>query len=227
MQTVAVIDYGSGNLRSVERALLEAAARANRRREIRVTRDPDFVRRCDRLVLPGQGAFADCRAGLYAIDGLMDAMTETARTRARPFLGICVGHQLLADRGLEFGEHPGTGWLSGVTRRLTPAAPDPRAPEHGRLKLPLMGWVPVAIRMHDHFLFSGLATGTVPPFFYFANSFAFFPDEATQIAATAHHGEEFPAAVIEGNLAGVQFHPEKSQDAGLGLLARFLDWRPT
>lgn len=221
MQTVAVIDYGSGNLRSVERALLEAAARANRRREIRVTRDPGFVRRADRVVLPGQGAFADCRAGLMAIDGLMDSLSETVLTRARPFLGICVGHQLLADRGLEFGEHAGTGWVAGVTRRLEALSGD-----NARLKLPLMGWVAVDIRKADHFLFSPLAAGPDRPFFYFANSYAFFPEDPGLVAGTAIHGEEFPAAVTKGNLAGVQFHPEKSQDAGLRLLSRFLDWRP-
>ena len=208
MQTVALIDYGSGNLRSAEKALAEAGRRAGV--EVRVTADPDVVRRADRVVLPGVGAFASCRAGLDAATGMVDAMTEAVQARGAPFLGVCVGMQLLADRGLEFGETPGLGWVPGEVRRLEPV---------GDLPVPHMGWNVVEPARANALLGGDDAM-------YFANSFAFHAAEPADVAGWSDHGGRFVAAVQRDNVAGVQFHPEKSQAAGLALLARFLEWRP-
>jgi glutamine amidotransferase len=210
MQSVALIDYGSGNLRSAEKALVKAA---DGRAEILVTCDPERVAGADRLVLPGVGAFAACMKALTERPGLIEAMTEAVRVRGRPFLGICVGMQLLATRGLEFGETPGLDWIEGDVRRLEPSNP--------AAKIPHMGW-------------NSLITPSGPPPIseigaapmYFTHSFAFYPDDLNDVAAYVDHGGNFPAAVANGNVAGVQFHPEKSQSAGLALLARFLEWRP-
>ena len=210
MEAVALIDYGSGNLRSAEKALWEAARRAGKRRDIRVTRDPDFVRRADRVVLPGVGAFASCKAGLEGVPGLTAAIAEAVRGRGRPFLGICVGMQLLADRGLEFGETPGLGWIGGEVRRLEP---------DGDLPVPHMGWNTVEPARPHPLLPEGAGM-------YFANSFVFRPADAGATVATADHGGRFTAMVANDNIAGVQFHPEKSQGAGLELLARFMGWTP-
>jgi imidazole glycerol-phosphate synthase subunit HisH len=210
VQSVALIDYGSGNLRSAEKALWEAARRAGKRRDIRLTRDPDFVRRADRVVLPGVGAFASCKAGLDAVPGMVGAMTEAVRERGRPFLGVCVGMQLLADRGLEFGETPGLGWIAGEVRKLEP---------EGDLPVPHMGWNEVTPARPHPLLPEG---GTM----YFANSFTFHPADPASAAASVDHGGRFTAMVAEDNVAGVQFHPEKSQGPGLDLLARFMSWNP-
>ncbi len=211
MQRVALIDYGSGNLRSAEKALVRAA---DGRAEIVVTCDPEAVAAADRLVLPGVGAFAACMAALQARPGLVEAMTEAAQGRGAPFLGVCVGMQLLASRGLEFGVTPGLDWIAGEVRRLQPA--DPAA------KVPHMGWNEL-VDVADHPLFAGLRDGGPV---YFTHSFAFFPQDARDVAAYVDHGGRFPAAVARGNVAGVQFHPEKSQASGLSLLASFLEWRP-
>ena len=208
--TVAVIDCGSGNLRSVEKALHEAGRRAGVSADVRVTDDPEVVRHAERVVLPGVGAFAACRAGLEAQPGLIGAMAEAVR-RGAPFLGVCVGMQLLADRGHEFGETEGLGWISGEVRRLTPADPT--------LSVPHMGWNSVeAVRPHP-LLEDGRSM-------YYANSFAFHAEDEGDVTAVSDHGGRFAAAVARDNVAGVQFHPEKSQDAGLDLLARFLAWAP-
>jgi len=212
MQSVALIDYGSGNLHSAEKALVKAAGSGAAR--IRVTCDPDAVARADRLVLPGVGAFAACKAALDARPGLVEALTEAVRVRGAPFLGVCVGMQLLATRGLEFGETPGLDWIAGEVRRIEPA--------DARLKVPHMGWNGLEA-ITDHPILAGLDEGAP---MYFTHSFAFFPDDAKDVAAWVDHGGRFPAAVARGNVAGVQFHPEKSQGAGLSLLARFLEWRP-
>jgi glutamine amidotransferase len=214
MQSIALIDYGSGNLRSAEKALLKAASALDGARDIVVTADPEIVAAADAVVLPGVGAFAACMGLVKARSGLTEALDQAVRRRGVPFLGICVGMQLLASRGLEFGATPGLNWIEGEVRRI---APDGRA-----FKVPHMGWNGLKA-MADHPLFAGLAEG-VPV--YFTHSFAIYPSRNTDVIAEVDHGGRFPAAVARGNLAGVQFHPEKSQAAGLRLLANFLEWRP-
>lgn len=210
MSRLALIDYGSGNLRSAEKALIRAAGG---RTEILVTHAPEDVLAADRIVLPGVGAFAACMEALEARPGLREALNEAVRLRGRPFLGICVGMQLMASRGLEFGVTPGLGWIPGEVRRLQPA--DPSA------KVPHMGWNDL-VNPHGPELIAGIGASPM----YFTHSFAFWPDDPADVAAHADHGGRFPAAVVRGNLAGVQFHPEKSQSAGISLLSRFLEWRP-
>lgn len=210
MQSVALIDYGSGNLRSAEKALVRAAdGRAN----IVVTSDPKVVAAADRIMLPGVGAFAACMTALGERPGLIEAMTEAVQAKGRPFLGVCVGMQLLASRGLEFGETPGLGWIAGDVRRVEPADPAAKIPHMGWNNLVSLGGPPLISEI-----------GESP--MYFTHSFAFFPTDESDVAAYVDHGGKFPAAVAKGNVAGVQFHPEKSQSAGLALLARFLEWRP-
>lgn len=211
MQSVALINYGSGNLRSAEKALVRAADGTH---EIVVTDDPEVIARADRLVLPGVGAFAACMAALRARPGVIEAMTEAVRQRGAPFLGICVGMQLLATRGLEFGETGGLDWIAGDVRRLEPDTP--------HAKVPHMGWNTLT-HVADQPLLAGLHDGQSV---YFTHSFAYFPTDAADVAAYVDHGGAFPAAVARGNVAGVQFHPEKSQASGLNLLSRFLEWRP-
>ena len=213
MQTVALIDYGSGNLRSAEKALREAARRHGIDADIVVTADPVLVAAADRVVLPGVGAFASCRAGLDA-SGVYEAMNEAVHGKGAPFLGICVGHQLLASEGLEFGVTPGLDWIQGQVKKLAPNDP--------ALTIPHMGWNAIAFT-RAHPLFKGVETGA---HMYYANSFALTPTDTTDVLATTDHGGPFTAAVAKGNVAGVQFHPEKSQAAGLALLANFLEWRP-
>jgi glutamine amidotransferase len=213
MQTVALIDYGSGNLRSAEKALREAARRHAIDADIVVTADPSIVAAAHRVVLPGVGAFASCRAGLDA-SGVYEAMNEAVHAKGAPFLGICVGHQLLATEGLEFGVTPGLDWIGGQVKKLEPRDP--------ALTIPHMGWNAIAFA-RDHALFKGVETGA---HMYYANSFALTPTDPADVLATTDHGGPFTAAVAKGNVAGVQFHPEKSQAAGLALLANFLEWRP-
>ena len=214
MQSVALIDYGSGNLRSAEKALQKAAAGLARPAQVLATDDPDRIARADLVVLPGVGAFAACMAALSARDGVIEAMTEAVKGRGAPFLGICVGLQLLAERGLEFGETAGLGWIEGEVRRIEPEDP--------RFKVPHMGWnslegaLPAA-------MFGGLGPA---PHMYFTHSFAIYPAWADDVAASTDHGGRFAAAVMRGNVAGVQFHPEKSQGAGQRLLTNILEWRP-
>ena len=206
--TIALIDYGAGNLRSVHNALVAAGAEG-----VAVTADPDIVAKADRIVLPGVGAFAACMNGLSAIDGLVEAIERRVRGEGAPFLGICVGMQLMASRGHEFGVTAGLGWIPGDVRRVEPT--DPAA------KIPHMGWNNL-ISLSGPPLVSEI--GEAP--MYFTHSFAFYPTDESDVAAYVDHGGKFPAAVAKGNVAGVQFHPEKSQSAGLALLARFLEWRP-
>ncbi|HKP79287.1 MAG TPA: imidazole glycerol phosphate synthase subunit HisH [Phenylobacterium sp.] len=211
MQSVALIDYGSGNLRSAEKALVRAAGGTA---DIVVTNDPETVARADRIVLPGVGAFAACMAALSERAGVIEAMATAVKGRGVPFLGICVGMQLMATRGLEFGETPGLGWIEADVRRIAPADP--------ALKVPHMGWNTLEV-VCDLPMLAGPKAGEPV---YFTHSFAMFPQDSGDVAAYVDHGGRFPAAVARDNLAGVQFHPEKSQAAGLRLLAGFLEWRP-
>jgi glutamine amidotransferase len=213
MQSIALIDYGSGNLRSAEKALQKASAALDGARAVVTTADPDIIAHADRVVLPGVGAFAACMGAVSARPGLIEAITEATR-RGAPFLGVCVGMQLLASRGLEFGETAGLDWIEGDVRRLEPQGP--------AFKVPHMGWNALET-VGAHPLFHGLADGA---HMYFTHSFAIHPVDSSQVIAKADHGGRFAAAVARGNVAGVQFHPEKSQAAGLKLLANFLEWRP-
>jgi glutamine amidotransferase len=210
-QTVALIDYGSGNLRSAEKALVRAAAGTA---DVVVTHDPEIVRKADRIVLPGVGAFAACMSALRERPGVIEAMNEAVQENGRPFLGICVGMQLMASRGLEFGVTPGLGWIEADVRKIAPADPV--------LKVPHMGWNSLS-GVTDQPVLAGLREGAPV---YFTHSFAMFPQDSADVAAYVDHGGRFPAAVARDNFAGVQFHPEKSQAAGLKLLADFLEWRP-
>jgi imidazole glycerol-phosphate synthase subunit HisH len=214
---VAVVDYGSGNLRSAEKALQRAASERGVRAEILVTRNPEEVRRADRIVLPGVGAFKDCRDGLHAINGLPEVLKEQAIEKGNPFLGICVGMQLMATSGMEFGETPGLGWIEGTVRRIEP--------NDLALKIPHMGWNAIT-PLRDHPLLAGMTYGESAAQAYFVHSYGLSPDNASDVLATTDYGGAIVAAVARGNLAGTQFHPEKSQALGINLLANFLEWRP-
>ncbi|WP_340116392.1 imidazole glycerol phosphate synthase subunit HisH [Pelagibius sp. 7325] len=216
--TVAIIDYGSGNLRSAAKSLERAAKEAGGGPVV-VTADPEAVRRADRVVLPGVGAFADCRRGVLAIDGMMQALEETVIGAGRPFLGICVGMQLMAARGLEHGTTEGFGWIPGDVVAL-----NPERPATGEaLKVPHMGWNALALRDSNHPLVAGFGE---TPYVYFVHSYHLRPADPAQLLATVDYGGPVTAMVGRDNLAGTQFHPEKSQSVGLRLLANFLRWRP-
>ncbi len=202
MSVIALIDYGAGNLRSVHNALVAAGAD-----NVVVTADPDVVAKADRIVLPGVGAFAACMNGLSAIDGLIDAMERRVRGEGAPFLGICVGMQLLADAGEEHGRHAGLGWIGGTVRAFDPAP---------GLRIPHMGWNDVILAAPHPVIAAGEA--------YYLHSYHFA--DAVDVAATSSHGARFVAAVAKDNIVGVQYHPEKSQAYGLATLERFLAWRP-
>lgn len=214
--TVAIIDYGSGNLRSAAKAF-ERAAREGSGDPILVTSDPDAVRAADRVVLPGVGAFADCKAGLAAVPGMIDALTETVIGKGHPFLGICVGMQLMARRGLEKTITEGLGWIDGDV--------EPIKPEDPALKVPHMGWNTINL-VRPHALLEGLPTGENGLHAYFVHSYHMTLREAGALIAFADYGGPVTAMVGRDNLAGTQFHPEKSQTLGLGLIANFLRWRP-
>lgn len=214
MRRVALIDYGSGNLRSAEKALRRAADGLQEVVDVVTTDDPEVIARADGVVLPGVGAFGACMAALTARSGVVEAMTQAVRSRGATFLGVCVGMQLVATRGLEFGATEGLDWIGGEVARLDPADP--------HLKIPHMGWNSLETTPSSP-LFAGLPDGT---HMYFTHSFAFRADDANDIAAWSDHGGRFTAAVVRGNVAGVQFHPEKSQGAGGRLLGNFLKWRP-
>jgi glutamine amidotransferase len=211
---VAIVDYGSGNLRSAAKAFERAAAENAIFARIEVTNEPEAVARADRVVLPGVGAFADCRRGLAAVPGLEAALRETAIARARPFLGICVGMQLMADRGREFETVAGLGWIAGEVVAIEP--------RDAALKIPHMGWNEIEPRA-PHALLTGLAAGAHT---YFVHSYHFRPADPTDLVAVTDYGGPLTAMIGHGNLAGTQFHPEKSQEAGLRLIGNFLRWRP-
>lgn len=205
MTALALIDYGAGNLHSVHNALRKAGAT-----DVAITADAEIVAKADRIVLPGVGAFKACRDALAAIPGMVDAMTESVSTRGTPFLGVCVGMQLLADAGEEFGRHEGLGWISGTVRRIEAANP--------AIKVPHMGWNDVILRATPGLLLPGEA--------YFLHSYHFEAGRQEDIAAVTEHGGPMVAAVARDTIIGCQFHPEKSQSYGISFLTRFLEWRP-
>jgi len=216
-RTVALIDYGSGNLHSAGKALERAAREGGTGMQVVVTSDPDAVRRADRIMLPGVGAYADCRRGLDAVPGMVDALTEAVIEQGRPFLGICVGLQLMATRGLEHGTTAGLGWIAGDVAKITPDDPS--------LKIPHMGWNALDVR-RPHKLLEGIPTGADGLDAYFVHSYHLEAVRPDDVVATSPYGGAITAMVARDNIAGTQFHPEKSQRLGLALLANFLKWAP-
>jgi glutamine amidotransferase len=214
--SVAIVDYGSGNLHSAHKAFERAAREAGLNRVVKVTSNPDDVARAEHIVLPGVGAFADCRRGLDAVPGMVEALEDAVRRRGRPFLGICVGMQLMATRGLEYEVVPGLNWIGGDV------APIREAPG---LKIPHMGWNTLQVR-RDHPLLAGIATGDGGLHAYFVHSFQLYPADPSDVVAAADYGGPVTAMVGRENVVGTQFHPEKSQKLGLALIANFLRWRP-
>jgi glutamine amidotransferase len=215
--TVAIVDYGSGNLHSAAKAFERAARESADGQQIVVTRDPEAVRRADRVVLPGVGAFADCRRGLDAVPGMIDALHETVRQKGRPFLGICVGMQLMAERGREYEVTEGLGWIPGEVERIQPSDPG--------LKIPHMGWNTLD-PVGSHPLLAGIPLGTDGLHAYFVHSYSLNVRERADLVAQADYGGPLTAIVARDTYAGTQFHPEKSQRLGLGLIANFLKWKP-
>jgi imidazole glycerol-phosphate synthase subunit HisH len=214
--TVAIVDYGSGNLHSAAKAFERAARESGHDQPILVTNDPDTVRGADRVVLPGVGAFADCRRGLDAVPGMVEALNEAVRKNGRPFLGICVGMQLMAERGREYEVTDGLGWIPGEVDRITPADPD--------LKIPHMGWN--TLNEHrNHPLFDGIPLGGDGLHGYFVHSYH-LKTSPDCLVADADYGGPVTAVVGRDNYVGTQFHPEKSQKLGLALIANFLKWKP-
>jgi len=214
---VAIIDYGSGNLRSATKAFERAAREAGIAAEIDLTADAGRVRSADRIVLPGVGAYADCAAGLRAVPGMWEAVGEAAIARARPFLGICVGMQLMSQRGLEKTVTHGLGWIGGDVVEIAPSDP--------ALKIPQIGWNTLELK-RQHPLFDGIATGPDGLHAYFVHSYHLAATRPGEVLAATDYGGPVTAAVARDNLVGVQFHPEKSQALGLALIANFLRWKP-
>jgi glutamine amidotransferase len=215
--TVAIVNYGSGNLHSAAKAFERAAREEGLAEPIVVTSDPEEVRRADRVVLPGVGAFADCRRGLDAVDGMVEALNDSVRTRGRPFLGICVGMQLMAERGREYEVVDGLGWIAGEVDRIAPSDP--------ALKIPHMGWNTLDER-RPHPLLDGIAVGTQGLHAYFVHSFHLKAATRADLVAEADYGGPVTAIVGRDTMAGTQFHPEKSQRLGLKLIGNFLKWKP-
>jgi glutamine amidotransferase len=215
--TVAIVDYGSGNLHSAAKAFERAAHDAGIGEAILVTNDPRTVASADRVVLPGVGAFADCRRGLDAVDGMVAALEEAVRQKGRPFFGICVGMQLLAERGREYEVTEGLGWIAGEVDRI--------APSDQTLKIPHMGWNTLNVT-RPHKLVDGLALGAHGLHAYFVHSYELRVAQPADLAAQADYGGPITAIVARDNIVGTQFHPEKSQRLGLALIANFLRWKP-
>jgi glutamine amidotransferase len=215
--SVAIVDYGSGNLHSAAKAFERAARESGHEQPILVTSDPEAVRRADRIVLPGVGAFADCRHGLDAVPGMVQALEEAVRGRGRPFLGICVGMQLLADRGREYVVTEGLGWIGGEVDKIAPADPS--------LKIPHMGWNTLSAHA-PHRLLDGIPLGPDGLHAYFVHSYQLNPTDRADLVAQADYGGPITAIVARDSYAGTQFHPEKSQRLGLALIANFLKWKP-
>ena len=214
---VAIIDYGSGNLRSATKAFERASRDSGIDAEIELTADAERVRTADRIVLPGVGAYADCRAGLDAVPGMVEAIEEVAVRNGRPFLGICVGMQLMSERGLEKTITHGLGWIAGDVKEMQPA--------DLALKIPQIGWNTIHVK-HSHPLFEGIRTGEGGLHAYFVHSYHLDAKNPEHVLAEADYGGPITAAVARNNLAGTQFHPEKSQALGLALIANFLRWKP-
>ncbi|WP_267551288.1 imidazole glycerol phosphate synthase subunit HisH [Rhizobium rhizogenes] len=214
---VAIIDYGSGNLRSATKAFERAAREAGIDAEIDLTDDAERVATADRIVLPGVGAYADCRRGLDAVSGMAEAVIDVVEHKGRPFLGICVGMQLMSSRGLEKTITQGFGWIKGDVKEMTPSDPG--------LKIPQIGWNTLDIR-HPHALFDGIPTGADGLHAYFVHSYHLAADHSEDVIATTSYGGSMTAFVGRDNIAGAQFHPEKSQKLGLALIANFLRWKP-
>ncbi len=212
---IAIVDYGSGNLRSAAKAFERCAREAGLAAEIDVTGEAARVAAADKIVLPGVGAFADCKRGLVAVPGMVDTLTEQVIGGGKPFLGICVGMQLMAERGLEHGVYDGLGWITGDIAPMTPDDP--------ALKIPHMGWNELRLRRPEHPVLKGIADGDHA---YFVHSYALTRPDPGQVLAEADHGGRFPAIVGRDNLVGTQFHPEKSQATGLRLITNFLGWKP-
>jgi imidazole glycerol phosphate synthase, glutamine amidotransferase subunit len=214
---VAIIDYGSGNLRSATKAFERAARESGIRAEIDLTADAERVRTADRIVLPGVGAYADCAAGLAAVEGMREAIEEVAIRLGRPFLGICVGMQLMSDRGLEKTVTRGFGWIAGDVKEIEP--------RDTSLKIPQIGWNTIHVKQ-PHPLFEGIRTGDDGLHAYFVHSYHLDALQEDQVLATTDYGGTVTAAVGRDNLVGTQFHPEKSQQLGLALIGNFLKWKP-
>jgi imidazole glycerol-phosphate synthase subunit HisH len=215
--SVAIVDYGSGNLHSAAKAFERAARESGHDQPIVVTSEPAQVARADRVVLPGVGAFADCRRGLDAIPGMIDALNESVGGRGKPFFGICVGMQLMAECGLEYQVTPGLGWIAGEVNRITPADP--------ALKIPHMGWNTLNL-LKTHPLLEDIPLGPDGLHAYFVHSFELKPARRGDLVAQADYGGPLTAIVGRDNMVGTQFHPEKSQQLGLKLIANFLRWAP-
>lgn len=215
--SVAIVDYGSGNLHSAAKALERAARDSGLSTPVVVTADPDRLRRAERIVLPGVGAFRDCHDGLMAVPGLWDCLQEEVVRKAKPFLGICVGMQLMATRGLEHDVTEGFGWIAGDVKPIMPNDPS--------IKIPHMGWNTIRL-CRPHRLFDQIPLGEQGWHAYFVHSYHLDAEDSADVVATSDHGMTFAAVVGRDNLAGTQFHPEKSQALGLQFLANFLRWRP-
>mgnify|MGYP003571158647 FL=1 len=211
--TTVIVDYESGNLHSAQKAF-QRMARETATGEVIVTADPDTIRHADRIVLPGDGAFPACRRELYDHRGVFEAIEDAVTRAGRPFLGICIGMQMLATRGMEYGETPGFDWIGGTVEAITPADP--------ALKVPHMGWNDLVID-HAHPVLAGIATGDHA---YFVHSFHFRVDDPAHLVAHVDYGARVTAIVGRDTILGTQFHPEKSQATGLRLIANFLRWRP-
>jgi glutamine amidotransferase len=215
--SVAIIDYGSGNLHSVAKAFERAARERATAQPVEVTGDPARVRCADRIVLPGVGAFADCRRGLDAVAGMMEALDEAVCRKGRPFLGICVGMQLMAERGREYTVTDGIGWIRGEVCRINPSDP--------ALKIPHMGWNTIEVH-RSHPLLEGIPLGADGLHAYFVHSFHLQVADPDDLVAQCDYGGPVTALVGRDNCAGTQFHPEKSQKLGLALIGNFLKWKP-
>jgi glutamine amidotransferase len=215
--SVAIVDYGSGNLHSAAKAFERAARESGHTQPILVTSNPDDVRRADRVVLPGVGAFADCRRGLDEIPGMMEALNETVQRRGRPFFGICVGMQLMAERGREYEVTPGLGWIAGEVDKIAPDDPN--------LKIPHMGWNTLD-SVREHPLLKNIPLGPSGLHAYFVHSYELKTARRADLIAQADYGGPLTAIVGRDNMVGTQFHPEKSQRLGLALIANFLNWNP-